>query len=74
MPVHEGKKDMKSLAAAVIVLAGAVLAASGVLADALARHRYNNYSPLGMGVGLVLGLIGLICLVGDWLGGGRSEA
>ncbi len=70
---YEGKKEiMKSLAAAIVVLAGAVLVASGVLADALARDRFNNSSPFGMGAGIVVGLIGLIFFAVDRFSGDRT--
>jgi len=62
---------VKTIAGAVVVLAGAVLLAGGTLADALMQAANRNGSPGGLitALGIGVGLVGFALLAVGWHAG-----
>ena len=55
---------MRAIAGAIVLLAGAVLFAAGILADAITRD-HGNYGNAGYILGVILGLIGIAMIVSN---------
>jgi hypothetical protein len=66
---------MRMLTGALVLVAGAVVYAAGVVADAIICHRRGT-APDGpdwaIGVGIVVGLIGVGVLISGWLAESRG--
>jgi drug/metabolite transporter (DMT)-like permease len=62
---HEGDV-MREVAGAILVLAGSVLIAAGVVADALPRD-HGGHGNTGYVLGAIVGLVGVALLVGGTL-------
>jgi drug/metabolite transporter (DMT)-like permease len=64
-PIAEGR-TMKEVAGAILVLAGSVLIAAGIVADALTRDQ-SGHGNAGYLLGAAVGIVGIVLLLSGTL-------
>jgi hypothetical protein len=55
-----GERGMRTIASAIVVLAGAVVFGTGVIGRAVSANRPTDMADASVFVGIILGLVGLI--------------